>query len=104
MIELRKRRSELEGKFSTGNSSIANVSGVKNPFDKLNESVNRKENKNDTVDETLNLMCASSHWNLLNVKMAEMESTKSLAETNKRDFDGKKDAEARQKKNKLRPK
>ena len=59
--------------------------------------------KNDTVDETLNLMCASSHWNLLNVKMAEIESTKSLAETNKRDFDGKKDAEARQKKNKLRP-
>lgn len=102
-IELRKRRSELESKFSTGNSSIANVSSVKNPFDKLNESVNRKENKNDTVDETLNLMCASSHWNLLNVKMAEMESTKSLAETNKRDFDGKKDAEARQKKNKLRP-
>ncbi|QQE84906.1 relaxase/mobilization nuclease domain-containing protein [Pseudomonas putida] len=40
-IELRKRRSEFESKFSTGNSSIANVSNVKNPFDKLNESAQK---------------------------------------------------------------
>lgn len=40
-IELRKRRSELESKFSTGNSSIANVSNVKNPFDKLKESAQK---------------------------------------------------------------
>ncbi|MFU5617801.1 relaxase/mobilization nuclease domain-containing protein [Pseudomonas aeruginosa] len=40
-IELRKRRAELEGTFSTGNSSIANVSNVKNPFDKLNESAQK---------------------------------------------------------------
>ncbi|WP_232961706.1 relaxase/mobilization nuclease domain-containing protein [Pseudomonas juntendi] len=40
-IELRKRRSEFEGTFSTGNSSIANVSNVKNPFDKLNESAQK---------------------------------------------------------------
>ncbi|WPO30864.1 relaxase [Pseudomonas sp. BO3-4] len=40
-IELRKRKSEFESKFSTGNSSITNVSTVKNPFDKLNESAQK---------------------------------------------------------------
>ncbi len=40
-MELRKRRSEFEGKFSIGNSSIANVSNVINPFDKLNESAQK---------------------------------------------------------------
>jgi len=54
-------------------------------------------------EDALNLICASSPWNLLNVKMSEMEATRSIAESKRRDMEGKEETVKKHLKNKPRP-
>jgi hypothetical protein len=62
----------------------------------------QKETHSDGEDG-LNLICASSPWNLLNVKMAEMEATRGIAESKRRDVEGKEETVKKHLKNKPRP-